>query len=432
MSAADALLVVLGLAAGQAAGGDVLGTRIQVDRPGEVAVVVRGRCASCSWGAAGREAAVLRVSIDGRYSQHLVLAQGDRAAEYPIALGALPAGRHALAFTRDDALSAPNAGPATVSIDHTLTYFPESTDYTALARAPILYARPNTVGKFTDLPILMWYEIVPTARGRQFRYSVVFTNEDGGTATDRLMATGGRTTDIEYVYGVELDLDGRVLAEEFQGPGHAVPPFTGQHEGLHPLLWVSTDNNMVSESGPTSIRYALLPERVDLTDVSREAVMDRHAWSYALASEEMSREGKIGDAAPGHNTIPDPRRYVYVEACGEVGSAAIAFALSVRGEWISSDRGLPQYRIVRDGCFRAAVPLPAGAHAGDVRALRVRAFTRPSDNDAPAPMPNPVRITRVNTLFVLDEHYRPGAALLRWTGAATIAPDGDPFDLPIK
>jgi hypothetical protein len=30
--------------------------------------------------------------------------------------------------------------------------------------APILYARPNTVGKFTDLPLLMWYESCRRAR----------------------------------------------------------------------------------------------------------------------------------------------------------------------------------------------------------------------------------------------------------------------------
>ena len=70
------------------------------------------------------------------------------------------------------------------------------------------------------------------------------------------MATWGRTTDIEFVYGVEIDEHDQILAEEFQGPGHEVPPFKGTHEGGHPLLWVSTDNNMVSESGPTQVRYA--------------------------------------------------------------------------------------------------------------------------------------------------------------------------------
>ena len=81
----------------------------------------------------------------------------------------------------------------------------------------------------------MWYEVVPIPQGRQFRYSVIFTNEDGGTATDRLMATWGRTTDIEYVYGARSTRQGKIVAEEFQGPGHEVPAFRGRHEGRHPL-----------------------------------------------------------------------------------------------------------------------------------------------------------------------------------------------------
>ena len=105
----------------------------------------------------------------------------------------------------------------------------------------------------------MWYEIVPTARGRQYRYSVIFSNEDGGTQTDRLMATWGRTTDIEFIYGVEVDGSGQDRRRGIPGPGHEVPAFKGQHEGRHPLLWVSTDNNMVSESGPDSASATRLP-----------------------------------------------------------------------------------------------------------------------------------------------------------------------------
>ena len=45
--------------------------------------------------------------------------------------------------------------------------------------------------------------------------------------------------------------------------------------------------------------------------------MDANPWTYAIASVEMRREGKIeDDPAPGHNAIADPRRFVYVEACG--------------------------------------------------------------------------------------------------------------------
>src|SRR5712691_10895606 len=258
---------------------------------GEAIASVRAGCAGCAWGETGREAAALRVFVDGKYSQHLLLSRGESVVDYRITLGAVAPGRHRLTIDRDSSLSAIGAGPATIDVPEVSILSRGSDEFTAQAMAPILYARPNTIGRFTDLPLVEWYEIVSTRRGRQFRYSVIFSNEDGGTATDRLMATWGRTTDIEFVYGVEIDGGGRIVAEEFQGPGHEVPPFKGRHEGSHPLLWVSTDNNMVSESGPTEVRYAPAVERFDLTNQSREVVMDRHPWTYTVAAQEMMREG---------------------------------------------------------------------------------------------------------------------------------------------
>ena len=150
-----------------------------------------------------------------------------------------------------------------------------------------------------------------------------------------------------------------------------------------------------------------------------------------VTGECGKREGKIADQGPGHNTIPDPRRFVFVEACGELGGAALAFAVDVRGAWIVSDRGLPQYRIVRDGCFRAAIPLPPATAARDIRALRARAYSRPPSDGQRAAPAGPVRLTRINTVFLLDEGFRPGPSLLRWSGDATLAADGPPFDLAI-
>ena len=409
-----------------------------VDRPSEVLAVIHAGCARCDWGETGREAVALRLSVDGTYSQHLFLSRGAAPVDYRVRLGTLAPGRHELRVERDAELSAKGAGPATIDVTAVDALAQgTSDDFTAQSMAPILYARPNTVGAFTDLPLLMWYEVEPTPRGRQYRYSVIFSNEDGGTETDRLMATWGRTTDIEFVYGVEVDATGRIVTEEFQGSGHEVPAFKGQHEARHPLLWVSTDNNMVSESGPTRMRYAPEAVQFDLTNVAREAVMDANPWTYAIASVEMRREGKIVDAAPpGHNTIADPRRFVYVEACAQVGNAALALSVGSvrlpRGAeltWTPSDRGMRHYRIVRDGCFRAATPLPADTRMSDIRALRVQAFERPpADGVAPA-SPDPVRLTRINKVFMLDEHFLPGPSILTWEGPVTIRAGGDPFEV---
>jgi hypothetical protein len=412
---------------------------------GEAVAHVRARCAPCDWGDAGRESVALTVSLDGKYSQTLQLVRGETSADYQIALGHVTKGLHRLALDRDPALSASGAGPATIDVSDFTFYVPgRSSDYTALSMAPIVYARANTVGRFTDLPLLMWYESVPTPRGRQYRYSVIFSNEDGGTQTDRLMATWGRTTDIEYVYGVEVDDSGRVLAEEFQGPGHEVPAFTGKHESRHPLLWVATDNNMVDEKGSTAVRYAPVPVKFDLTDQAREAVMDANPWTYTIAAVEMRREGKVAaDPPPGINKIADPRRFVFVEACGTVGNAALALSIGsiqagtggIRRQpdlmWTASDRGLPQYRIVRDGCFTIATPLPAGTRSPDIRALRVQAFERVPQEGKPRVAAGAVTFTRINKVFMLDEHDVPARSILTWEGSQALRAGGDPLEIKI-
>jgi len=83
------------------------------------------------------------------------------------------------------------------------------------------------VGKYTDVPVFKWDEIEPAARETRYRYSVIFTNEDGGTPADRLMATSGGTTDIEYPYSGEDDRTGAILDDDIQGPEHEVLPFKG-------------------------------------------------------------------------------------------------------------------------------------------------------------------------------------------------------------
>jgi hypothetical protein len=193
---------------------------------------------------------------------------------------------------------------------------------------------------------------------------------------------------------------------------------------------VSTDNNMVSESGPSDVRYAPAPVSVDLTNVSREEVMDRNPWTYTLAGQEMTREGKIvSDPAPGSGSISDPRRFVYVEACSDLTNAALAFAVRANdgtgtARWFESDRSLPAFRIVRTGCFRGAVPLPAGAGAPD--AIRFRAYPLPPRADGPPPSPGGVTLVRVNRVFRVDERYQPTQSLFAWTGAVPLPIGGDP------
>ncbi len=154
--------------------------------------------------------------------------------------------------------------------------------------------------------------------------------------------------------------------------------------------------------------------------------MDAHPWIYTLAAKEMVREKKLLDDAPaGSGRIPDSRRFVFVEACTELQNAAVAFSVHAQdaagtARWFDADRGLPQFRIVRTGCFRGGVPLPAGAGRPD--AIRFKAYSLPVRGNAPAP----------NGVFTIDDNYQPRPSGFTWTGAVPLALNGAWHEVPIR
>jgi hypothetical protein len=383
---------------------------------------------------------VLELSIDGTYSQHLVLARGARPAAYRVMLGPLDAGAHRLGVSIDTARSAPQAGAVIVG-EIGLDVVPErAPEHAWLSHAPVLYARPGSLEAFSDLPLLTYAESgVPGEAGGTYRaqYTVIFSHEDDGTATDRLMATWGRTTDIEFVSGVRQADESGPAREMIQGDKHRWVPFDGPRIGDHPLLWVATMNNMVAAGGPAGlVRFAPAPELVVLGDRSRETVMDAHPWTYAVTSAEMAREGRIDDAAaPGSGRIPDPKRYAVIEACADVSNAALAFDVGVRTRdgslaWYATDRAQPDFRIVRGGCFRAGAPLSPRAVPREIVALRIRACPRPQP-DGSAPVSARVVLRRINQIFMLDESYTPQRSAVHWVGDLAVPADGQPTAVPL-
>jgi hypothetical protein len=373
---------------------------------------------------------MLTVSIDGRYSQHLPLVRTGET-EYRIVVGTVESGTHRLSLALDHDRSATelrNAEAATFAFASAEAIPDTDPRFRALSMTPFVYERANTAGRFSDVPLFAWYEREKADRGTRYRYTVIFSHEDGGTPADRLMATWGRTTDIEYLYSAEVDQAGHVVADDYQGPEHEVLPFKGRREAGHPLLWVVTDNNMVLDHGETAVRFAPLPVPLELTNVSREVAMDRNPWLYAVTAKELAREGRIDPRAPpGVGRIPDTRRFVHVEGCGEVGDMALTFGVRTADDtWTWADRGRG-YGITRDGCFRGAVPLPDGSQLSDVKAVGARALER-SGRTGTAP----ARLTRINQAFVLDDRFVPGPSIASWQGSIELRPGGVPFEVPVK
>jgi len=261
----------------------------------------------------------------------------------------------------------------------------------------------------------MWYETERSGSGTIFRYSVIFTNEDGGTQTSALMARWGRTTDIEWIYEVTIDASGKQTST-FQGVNHETRPFQGKNEAGHPTLTVVSDNNNVSDRGESEMRFALRPIPFDLTHSSREEIMDRHSWIYQLMAAELQREGKISEASRGGNQMADPRQYLYLDGSGEQRGTALMFSVKLKGDpkWYSSDLGINYYRIDRSGYFRTTVRLPAETRLDRIDRIAVRcdvAGNPKSGEEIKKISAAECELNTFNKAFMLDERFLPGRSL---------------------
>jgi hypothetical protein len=393
----------------------------------EVGLEIEARSTGASWARKGSEAAALMISVDGSYNQDLLLWAGDDLSTYRVMLGRLRKGKHTVSVAVNPARSAAGAQVAEVKSIHPL--LPAlalgtggtGEDKLALARSPVLYARANTIDRFTDIPLMMYYEILhEPGSDMTVRYTLVFTNEDGGTQTAALMARWGRATDIEWVY--EFRMRGqKIIEEKYQGVEHETKSFNGSRiGGNHPLLAVASDNNNFSDLACSAVRYAPLPVRANLERATRESMMDTDPKTYRVMSEELLRENRISDTRVDINTIADPREYLYIEATSEQDGATLAFDVKVKGQSrsFSSDMGEPRLRIDRSGYFRTAVRLPKGVLPTTVESITARCHA----SLKPAIRSRCQHLNVIRTLM-LDQNYSPRTLPLEPQSEASLAPD---------
>ncbi|HWS89512.1 MAG TPA: hypothetical protein VN282_21250 [Pyrinomonadaceae bacterium] len=358
---------------------------VELKDDAEVALEIEARSPGASWARKGSEAAALVVTVDGVYNQDVMLWAGDSFYRYSILLGRLPKGSHKVSVALNEARSAAGARRAEVkSLRADVPYALLGADPVglgfAVAHAPVLYARPNTFDHFTDIPLLMYHEVLREGDDVVFRYTVVFSNEDGGTQTAALFARWGRGTDIEWVYETRLR-EGKVVAETFQGVRHETKAFNGQRaSGAHPLLAVASDNNNFSDLACSAVRFAPMPVAVRLEAATRESVMDLYPQTYRAMTEELQREGRISDTPSDINTVADPREYLYVEAASEQAGAAVAFDVKLKGREgvFKSDMGEPRLRIERSGHYRTGIRLPKGSAADSIESVTARCHSHPA------------------------------------------------------
>jgi hypothetical protein len=408
-------------------GGDVL-DGAPLERPfslssgGEGLVSFAAAVPGADWERAGMQGSTLRVYLDGKYNQDVVIPTGEALHRFDVMLGHVEPGPHVLRFERNGQYAASLLPRIQLGDGEVSVVTPQDPQYQIYAHAPIMLARPESFR--TDVPLLLFYDQKPAAAGQQeVRYTYVFTNEDGGTNTRALMARWGRTVDIDWCYDMLLDGAGHASDGKYQGKLHVTHDFKGRYEEAHPLLRDATQNNVYDDEGDSPLKYRLPPHtRLDPANFPRESVLDENPWIYALTSKELFREDKaVKDVdAPGaydpKPRIADPRRFLFVDFKLSWSGRGLGVGVKLRNysQVFTSHRGDGDMGANRSGWVRVAVELPRAITAADIERLEI---SGPGSGSAV--------VEGVRQVEVLDHDFLPVVFPISWTGAATLKHDGD-------
>jgi hypothetical protein len=387
---------------------------------GEALLTLTAAAPGISWAVAGRESAVLSVDVDGGYAGDLVVVSA-RPTLRGVALGGLTPGQHQVRFRFAADRSSP-AAQAVVLTDLGMSVAPPQTMASTIRRhAPVVFGRSlpalggPTQNARSDTPLLAWHEVWdgPLPGQRRLTYSMVWSNEDGGTTGPALMARWGRTTDIEWTYSVVVDAAGHRVAGQayYQGPDHRTLAFTGRYEQDHPVLQTCTTNNNLCETVDGVMRFALPVDDSRPGGRAREYLMDLHPWTYRAMADEMIREGRVESPSdPATPDLGDQRTYLYAEFDKDTGPGSrpgsapgVSLLVRLRGDPVvyRSDHGVAAWSIMRDNPVATTVELPPGVRAGDIERIEVDRVPGTTDDGAA------VTVTDLNRAFLLDSEWLP-------------------------
>lgn len=400
-------------------------------RRGEAVVTLESQAPGVSWGTQGSESAVVSAYVDGRYASDLVV-PSDQPISRSFSLGHLTAGKHQLRF-RFAADRSPKGARSVKLGKVAVRVYGEHTDMGLVLRnAPVLYGRNLAAlgtpfqSSTTDTPAFEYHEVLPatTPGHKVLQYSVIWSNEDGGTDSQALMARWGRTTDIEWAYSVEVDAQGEPVADTgiYQAANHQTLKFAGTYEGDRPRLETCTSNNNLCDTVDDPMRFSLAPTQSLPTGQPREYMMDTNPWLYPVMAQEMTREGKIESPTSADTpTLGDQRTYLYLAVAhtaspsADAGNVGLSVGVRLKGDpkLYRSDHSTASWSITREGTAATTVELPVGTTPDDVEEI-VALRTPVLETGAS------LTVSRITRAFFLQDDYLPGTSFIDWTGSTTL------------
>lgn len=201
---------------------------------------------------------------------------------------------------------------------------PDDLDSLALRHSPFLHVREDQfTNRYTDLPLKLSYRVHlhPRRGTRILEYVLYLSDEDSRSSprsASRSVGDYGRSSDIEWLYRVELDAGGGVLRRQYQSSGrilakavpfgHSTRRFDGSSIGDHPLLYLHYKNNTFADEpvrrrrpeDPPHPSYRLVPrERLEVSEAIELGLL-RDPWMFAVTEAEQMAEGKPVPPAPDH------------------------------------------------------------------------------------------------------------------------------------
>jgi hypothetical protein len=362
---------------------------VTVGAPGEGVATLTLAAATADWGTLGRESVVLSYDLDGTKIGTIVVHSSAPIA-YRLLLGAVTAGDHTIGLRQEKKLSPADDSPVLIEASASIEAITSGDPRYDLTRfAPILLGLdadlnivPIATGTHpgnavSDMPVVLYARPIAHAGFTTYRYTMIWTNEDGGTGQfpDVLIARYGRTTDIETFFEVDVSDVGVLQAVRFRpDESGSLATFNGAFQGTHPIVRTSTGNGLIADDGESTLHFTLVPFLFDDNGLPRELGMDLDPISYVLMTKEMIREDKIEPLGNANTKkLSDDRNYLYVDydIDLDVGGQVLRGIAVVNSVTYYSDHN-QSFTValnprVSEGIGRLAIELPPGTAIGDIQ-----------------------------------------------------------------